>query len=109
MTKIIGIVQLKGGTGRSTVVTNMAGELAKLGRTLLIDCDTPQGTATSWAALRQQAGNQAGIQEIDLIAETAATPKELLQKDEQHKDAAYIVLDGPPQNGPAGPGQRQTV
>lgn len=96
MTKIIGIIQLKGGTGRSTVATNFAGELAKLGRTVLIDCDTPQGTATSWAALRQQSGNQAGIQENELVAETAATPRELVQKVEQHKDAAYIVMDGPP-------------
>lgn len=94
MTKTIGIIQLKGGTGRSTVATNLAGELSKLGRTVLIDCDTPQGTATSWAALRQQAGNQAGNHE--LVAEAAATPRELVQKVEQNNDADYIVLDGPP-------------
>lgn len=92
MTKVIGIIQLKGGTGRSTVATNLAGELSKLGRTVLIDCDTPQGTSISWVALRHQGGQQTG----DLIAEAATTPRELVQKVEQHKEAAYIVMDGPP-------------
>ena len=31
MTKIIGLVQVKGGAGRSTVSTNLAGELSKSG------------------------------------------------------------------------------
>jgi len=37
--KTIGIIQVKGGAGRSTVSTNLAGELSKLGKTVLIDCD----------------------------------------------------------------------
>ena len=37
MTRIIGLVQVKGGAGRSTVRTNLAGELSKLGKTVLID------------------------------------------------------------------------
>jgi chromosome partitioning protein len=52
MTKVIGIAQLKGGTGGSTLACNLAGELAKIGITVLIDCDVPQGTSSSWAALR---------------------------------------------------------
>jgi chromosome partitioning protein len=51
MTKTIGIIQVKGGAGRSTVATNLAGELAKKGKTVLIDCDMPQGTSASWYAL----------------------------------------------------------
>ncbi len=50
--KIIGVVQVKGGAGRSTVATNIAGELAKTYQTVLVDCDMPQGSALSWAALR---------------------------------------------------------
>lgn len=46
----IGVIQLKGGTGRSTVASNLAGGLP--GPVALIDCDIPQGTAASWAALR---------------------------------------------------------
>ena len=32
--KTIGIIQVKGGAGRSTVSTNLAGELSKLGKTV---------------------------------------------------------------------------
>ena len=86
--KILGIIQVKGGAGRSTVSTNLAGELSKLGKTVLIDCDMPQGTAASWYAVRQVPGN--------LSADTAGTHKELIVKVQQHQQADYIVLDGPP-------------
>lgn len=93
--KIVGIVQVKGGAGRSTVATNVAGELSKIGRTVLIDCDMPQGTAASWVAVRQQSDQQelfGGVQ-----GDTAASHRELLDKVERWRsDADYIVLDGPP-------------
>lgn len=90
-TKIIGVIQVKGGAGRSTVSTNLAGELSKQGKTVLIDCDMPQGTAASWFAVRQQEG-KAG----NLIADTATNHRELVAKVEQYQDADFIVLDGPP-------------
>ena len=37
MTRIIGLVQVKGGAGRSTVSTNLAGELSRTGKTVLIE------------------------------------------------------------------------
>ena len=89
--KIIGIIQVKGGAGRSTVSTNLAGELSKQGKTVLIDCDMPQGTSASWYAVRHQAG-KAGA----LISDTATSYRELVSKVEQYADADYIVLDGPP-------------
>ena len=89
--KTIGIIQVKGGAGRSTVATNLAGELSKQGKTVLIDCDMPQGTSASWFAVRQQAG-KAG----NLIADTATNHRELVAKVEQYQDADFIVLDGPP-------------
>ena len=91
MTKVIGVIQVKGGAGRSTVSTNLAGELSKQGKTVLIDCDMPQGTSASWYAVRHQAG-KAGT----LIADTATSYRELVSKVEQYADADYIVLDGPP-------------
>lgn len=91
MTKIIGVIQVKGGAGRSTVSTNLAGELSKIGRTVLIDCDMPQGTSASWFALREQAGKAGQLQ-----SDTASTHRELVAKAEQYQDADYIVLDGPP-------------
>lgn len=92
MSKIIGIVQVKGGAGRSTLATNLAGELSKQGRTVLIDCDMPQGTSASWYAVRQQIGKA-----DNLKADTAKDHRELIEKVEQYRrQADYIVLDGPP-------------
>lgn len=95
MTKIIGVIQVKGGAGRSTVSTNLAGELSKIGKTVLIDCDMPQGTSASWYAMRQQQQPQASIEE-SLELETANTHRELIALVDKHQDADYIVLDGPP-------------
>ena len=89
--KTIGVIQVKGGAGRSTVSTNLAGELSKVGKTVLIDCDMPQGTSASWYALREQAG-RAG----DLVADTATSHRELVAKVQGYQDAAFVVLDGPP-------------
>ena len=93
MTKTIGIIQVKGGAGRSTLATNLSGELSKRGSTVLIDCDMPQGTSASWFAVREQTqktlfGN--------LMADTATNHRELVAKVEQYADVDYIVLDGPP-------------
>lgn len=96
MAKIVGIIQVKGGAGRSTLATNLGGELGKIGSTVLIDCDMPQGTSASWFAIRQQAG-RAGGTDTNLAADTATNHRELIAKVEQHaKEADFIVLDGPP-------------
>lgn len=93
MAKIIGLIQVKGGAGRSTIATNLAGELAKKGRTVLIDGDMPQGTSASWYAVRRDIGRA-----DDLEADTAADHRELIRKTEKHAKAGaeFIVLDGPP-------------
>ena len=90
-TKTIGIIQVKGGAGRSTVATNLAGELSKLGKTVLIDCDMPQGTAASWFAVRDESGRSGS-----LLADTATNHRELVAKVEQYQEADFLVLDGPP-------------
>ena len=93
MAKIIGVIQVKGAAGRSTIATNLAGELAKKGRTVLIDCDMPQGTSASWYSVRREIGRA-----DDLDADTAKDHRELIQKVEKHAKggADFIVLDGPP-------------
>ena len=92
MPKTIGVIQVKGGVGRSTVATNLAGELSKRGRTVLIDGDLPQGTSASWYAVRQEAG-RAG----DLTADTAKDHRELITKTETHaRSADHLIIDGPP-------------
>ena len=85
--KIIGVIQVKGGAGRSTVSTNLAGELSKVGKTVLIDCDMPQGTSASWFAVRQQADTkQKPLFSENLVADTATNHRELVAKVEQFKD-----------------------
>ena len=79
--KTIGIIQVKGGAGRSTVSTNLAGELSKMGKTVLIDCDMPQGTSASWFAVWQQAETrQSQLFSENLIADTATNHRELVAK-----------------------------
>jgi chromosome partitioning protein len=92
MSKIIGIIQVKGGAGRSTIATNLAGILSAEGkRVALIDCDMPQGTSASWAAIRL------ADKPDSLTVATASSHQELVavvkRLDAEHD---YLVLDGPP-------------
>ena len=53
MTKVIGILNQKGGAGKTTVATNLACWLHKQGhKVLLVDLD-PQGSATEWSEDRE--------------------------------------------------------
>lgn len=91
-TKTIGIVQVKGGAGRSTLATTIAGELAKVGKTALIDCDMPQGTSSSWASLRQ-----ATLGRSVIGAHTATNHRELITLASQLAGSVdWVVLDGGP-------------
>lgn len=92
MAKIIGVVQVKGGVGRSTLATNLAAALSLAGPTTLIDGDVPQGTSASWGALRKGAGRLGA-----LTVTTAQDHVELVHKARQLVGSQdYIVIDGPP-------------
>jgi len=92
MAKIIGIIQVKGGAGRSTIATNLAGMLAaEKKRVALIDCDMPQGSSASWAAIRQ--ASHPG----HLTVATASSYQELVDQVKRLQGSHdYLVLDGPP-------------
>ena len=92
MSKVLGILQVKGGAGRSTIATNLAGMLSAEGkRVALIDCDMPQGTSASWAAIRL-------VDKPDcLTVATASNHQELIDAVERlDAEHDYLVLDGPP-------------
>ena len=88
MAKIISIIQVKGGTGKSTLVTNLVGVMAARKKVVLIDADMPQATSASWASIRQQENitTVTASDHIHLIAE-------IERFNESHD---FIVIDAPP-------------
>lgn len=90
--KIIGIVQLKGGAGRSTVATNLAAALSQRSAVALIDCDLPQGTSAAWGLIRKE-NDRLG----NLLVATASDHQELIdQARALSQTQAFIIVDGPP-------------
>ena len=92
MGRIIGIVQVKGGVGRSTLATSLAAALAQDNRVALIDADVPQGTSASWGKVREQAGKLGQLTVAGVADHRALVSKvrELVEIND------FVVIDGPP-------------
>jgi len=92
MADIVGVIQVKGGVGRSTIATNLAAILSAAGPTTLIDCDLPQGTSASWYATRES-----GAAPGNLTLALARDHVELVDKAaELNETQRYIIIDAPP-------------
>jgi chromosome partitioning protein len=92
MTQIVGIIQVKGGVGRSTIATNLAAVFSEKEATALIDCDLPQGTSASWYAVRRSE-----LPPANLTLATARDYRELVAKaKELSSDHRYLIIDAPP-------------
>jgi len=84
---IISFLNQKGGVGKTTLSVNVAACLARQGhRVLLIDADK-QGSATTWASLRQDAP----FQVVSMARANMARDAMKLAADYTH-----AVIDGPP-------------
>jgi len=85
---IIGVLNQKGGVGKTTLSVNIAAALALSGnRTLLIDAD-PQGSALDWQSTRQG----------DTLFPVVGMAKPTLHKDVPELACSYdyVIIDGPP-------------
>jgi chromosome partitioning protein len=85
---IIGVLNQKGGVGKTTLSIGIAAELARQGaRVLLIDAD-PQGSSLDWAAARE------GAVLFSIVGLPRATIHKEIENLRQNYD--HVVIDGPP-------------
>jgi len=89
--KVIALLNQKGGAGKTTLATHLAGELAMAGnRVKLLDAD-PQGSALDWAQRRLQNSQERLYGVFGLARDSLhqEAPQIALEAD-------YVVIDGPP-------------
>jgi chromosome partitioning protein len=90
----IGIMNQKGGAGKTSIALAIAAGLALEGRKVLyIDAD-PQGTATAWASHRKSVGLDS-VENLTLMQRSTPDIHKLIQTPDV---AAYddVVMDSPP-------------
>lgn len=87
---IVALLNQKGGVGKTTLATHIAGELALRGQhVVFLDAD-PQGSALDWAQRRAQQGLPRLFSVVGLARETLHQ-----EAPELARRADHVVIDGP--------------
>lgn len=88
---IISLLNQKGGVGKTTLATHLAGQLVSQGdAVLLIDAD-PQGSALDWSQRRNQSGFERLFTVVGLARETLHQEAPAMAR-----GVGHVIIDGPP-------------
>ena len=88
---IIAVLNQKGGVGKTTIATHLAGELVRQQQSVvLIDAD-PQGSALDWSQRRRQGSYPRLFGVVGLARETLH-----LEAPEIARHVNHVIIDGPP-------------
>lgn len=85
---VIAIINQKGGTGKTTLATNLACAMADTGTVVLVDAD-PQGSAQDWYECRPQPV-------LDLWVKPAEERSLIQEVRGLAKEYGWVIIDGPP-------------
>ena len=87
---IVGVINQKGGVGKTTLATHIAGEWGRLGRRVVVVDADPQESAFDWSRMRLQTGLPKLFDVISLARETLS-PEYTTAND-------HVIIDGPSRN-----------
>ncbi|VDK92336.1 ParA family partition ATPase [Pseudomonas aeruginosa] len=88
---IVALLNQKGGVGKTTLATHIAGELALRGQNVILFDAAPQGSALNWTQRRSQQGLPRLFSAVGLARETLHQ-----EAPELARRADHVIIDGPP-------------
>lgn len=89
MPRVVSILNQKGGSGKTTIATNLAHGLQRAGYSVLIADTDPQGTASEWSELRPEGSD---------LPPVVGVSKSTIENHLDEVGTAYdvVILDGAP-------------